>query len=136
MRHTDEASPNSTDHDHGRPLASRLRHAVADVFGTHSHDAADSIDESLEANAEGRRALYLSLGILAFTAVLQALVVDAVLRGETDETVLSRASTLGWHSTGGVVVVVGPAPESESTQAVESVRRTAAAADHRQGRAE
>ena len=64
----------------------------------------------------------------AWDARLEALVVDAVLRGETDETVLSRASTLGWHSSGGVVVVVGPAPESESTQAVESVRRTAAAA--------
>ena len=38
---------------------------------------------------------------------LEALVVDAVLRGETDETVLSRASTLGWHSTVGVAVVVG-----------------------------
>ena len=64
----------------------------------------------------------------AWDARLEALVVDAVLRGETDETVLSRASTLGWHSSGGVVVVVGPAPESESTQAVESVRRTAASA--------
>jgi PucR C-terminal helix-turn-helix domain len=47
----------------------------------------------------------------AWDARLEALVVDAVLRGETDETVLSRASTLGWHSSGGVVVVVGPAPE-------------------------
>ncbi|GAB2573486.1 fatty acid biosynthesis transcriptional regulator FasR [Microlunatus antarcticus] len=64
----------------------------------------------------------------AWDARLEALVVDAVLRGETDETVLSRASTLGWHSSGGVVVVVGPAPESESTQAVESVRRSAGTA--------
>ena len=64
----------------------------------------------------------------AWDARLEALVVDAVLRGETDETVLSRASTLGWRSTGGVVVVVGPAPESEATQAVESVRRTASGA--------
>ena len=32
----------------------------------------------------------------AWDARLEALVVDAVLRGETDETVLSRASTLGW----------------------------------------
>ena len=30
---------------------------------------------------------------------LEASVVDAVLRGETDDTVLSRASTLGWPST-------------------------------------
>ncbi len=64
----------------------------------------------------------------AWDARLEALVVDAVLRGETDETVLSRASTLGWHSSGGVVVVVGPAPETDAGPAVESVRRTAAAA--------
>src|ERR1044072_5781964 len=32
----------------------------------------------------------------AWDARLEALVVDAVLRGETDEAVLSRASTLGW----------------------------------------
>jgi DNA-binding PucR family transcriptional regulator len=59
---------------------------------------------------------------------LEALVVDAVLRGETDETVLSRASTLGWHSTAGVVVVVGPAPEMEPAQALEAIRHTAAIA--------
>ena len=59
---------------------------------------------------------------------LEALVVDAVLRGETDETVLSRASTLGWHSTGGVVVIVGPAPQLEPAQALESIRHLAAIA--------
>src|SRR3954454_4890910 len=64
----------------------------------------------------------------AWDARLEALVVDAVLRGETDETVLSRASTLGWRSSGGVVVVVGPAPDNEAGPAVESVRRTAAIA--------
>src|SRR5215218_6635476 len=57
---------------------------------------------------------------------LEALVVDAVLRGETDETVLSRASTLGWHST--AVVIVGPAPQLEPTQALESIRHIAAIA--------
>src|SRR5215210_8772131 len=59
---------------------------------------------------------------------LEALVVDAVLRGETDDTVLSRASTLGWHSTAGVVVIVGPAPQLEPTQALESIRHIAAIA--------
>ena len=59
---------------------------------------------------------------------LEALVVDAVLRGETDETVLSRASTLGWHSSGGVAVVVGPAPHLEPVQALESIRHLAAIA--------
>ena len=48
--------------------------------------------------------------------------------GETDETVLSRASTLGWHSTAGVVVVVGPAPQLEPAQALESIRHSAAIA--------
>ena len=57
---------------------------------------------------------------------LEALVVDAVLRGETDETVLSRASTLGWHSTATVVVVVGAAPELEPALALESIRHSAA----------
>jgi DNA-binding PucR family transcriptional regulator len=59
---------------------------------------------------------------------LEALVVDAVLRGETDETVLSRASTLGWHATASVVVVVGPAPDMEPALALESIRHTAAIA--------
>ena len=59
---------------------------------------------------------------------LEALVVDAVLRGETDETVLSRASTLGWHATASVVVVVGPAPDIEPALALESIRHTAAIA--------
>ena len=65
---------------------------------------------------------------------LEALVVDAVLRGETDETVLSRASTLGWHSTATVVVVVGPAPELEPALALESIRHTAAIAGTRHAR--
>ena len=64
----------------------------------------------------------------SWDARLEALVVDAVLRGETDETVLSRAATLGWRSTSGVVVVVGAAPELEPGLALESVRRSSAVA--------
>lgn len=59
---------------------------------------------------------------------LEALVVDAVLRGETDENVLSRASTLGWHATSGVAVTVGGAPEGDPATAVEEVRRVARSA--------
>jgi hypothetical protein len=59
---------------------------------------------------------------------LEALVVDAVLRGETDDTVLSRASTLGWHATASVVVVIGAAPDLEPALALESIRHTAAIA--------
>lgn len=64
----------------------------------------------------------------AWDARLEALVVDSVLRGETDETVLSRASTLGWRSTAAVVVVVGPAPTGEPAPALEAVRHAAAIA--------
>src|SRR5215213_1077168 len=60
----------------------------------------------------------------AWDARLEALVVDAVLRGEADETVLSRASTLGWRSAAPVVVVVGAAPELEPALALEAIRHT------------
>jgi DNA-binding PucR family transcriptional regulator len=58
----------------------------------------------------------------AWDARLEALVVDAVLRGDADETVLSRAATLGWRSAATVVVVVGAAPELEPALALEAIR--------------
>lgn len=57
-------------------------------------------------------------------ARLEALVVDAVMRAETDETVVSRASTLGWQARTPVTVVVGAAP-ADATGAAEDVRRDA-----------
>lgn len=65
----------------------------------------------------------------AWDVRLEALVVDAVLRGEADQTVLSRASTLGWRSTSAAAVVVGPAPEDDGVQVVEDIRRTCARRD-------
>ncbi|MDN5770451.1 MAG: helix-turn-helix domain-containing protein [Microlunatus sp.] len=59
-------------------------------------------------------------------ARLEASVVDAVLRGETDESVLSRASTLGWTSAGGVVVVVGGAPGADASAELETIRHRTA----------
>ncbi len=64
-------------------------------------------------------------------ARLEASVVDAVLRGETDDSVLSRASTLGWTSTQGVVVVVGGAPDTDAPSVdaaaeLEAIRHQAA----------
>ncbi len=55
---------------------------------------------------------------------LEALVVDSVVRGEADENLVSRASTLGWHSPHAVVVAVGIAPDSAET-AIDGLRRTA-----------
>jgi hypothetical protein len=56
------------EHPHGGSAWSRLRHAVPEVFGSHSHDSADQLDRALEADADGRRALLVSLAILATTA--------------------------------------------------------------------
>lgn len=47
----------------------------------------------------------------AWDARLEALVVDAVLRDETDEAVGSQAAALRWPRPGGITVVVGSAPE-------------------------
>jgi cation diffusion facilitator family transporter len=75
------------DHDHGTSVWSRIGHALSEVFGGHSHDAADQVDEVLEADAQGRRALYISLALLAVTALLQAIVVvfsgSVALLGDT-----------------------------------------------------
>jgi cation diffusion facilitator family transporter len=53
----------------------------------HSHEAADKVDAAMEASAEGIRALWISLGVLGATAVIQAAVValsgSVALLGDT-----------------------------------------------------
>ncbi|HEX8081447.1 MAG TPA: cation diffusion facilitator family transporter [Jatrophihabitans sp.] len=75
------------DHSHGSSPWARLRHAASELVGGHSHDAADQIDDALEADAAGRRALLISLAALAVTAAIQALVVmftgSVALLGDT-----------------------------------------------------
>lgn len=62
----------------------------------------------------------------AWDARLEALVVDAVLRAEPDESLLSRASALGWNSLDGVAVVLGTAPDRRTDSDVfDEVRRAA-----------
>jgi hypothetical protein len=65
----------------------------------------------------------------AWDARLEALVVDAVLRSEADETLLSRASALGWAARGDVAVVLGGVPVNRTdTDTFDEVRRAARAA--------
>src|SRR5215212_2034115 len=91
------------DHDHRQPGGhahahphehegdssrwSRLVHALDELVGGHSHDAADQVDEALEADAAGRRALLISLVALGVTALVQALIValsgSVALLGDT-----------------------------------------------------
>lgn len=68
----------------------------------------------------------------AWDARLEALIVDAVLRGEADEAVRSRAAALGWESSSAISVVLGRAPNGThstsgdtSAHAVEAIRRSA-----------
>ena len=63
----------------------------------------------------------------AWDARLEALVVDTVLRGDSDETLGSRAAALGWSSTGEVTVLMGHPPSSDvevgAETVIENVRR-------------
>ncbi len=61
----------------------------------------------------------------AWDARLEALVVDAVLRGEADDSMQSRATALGWGSVASVTVVAGATPSPSPTTAVDGLRRAA-----------
>ncbi|MDQ1573852.1 MAG: hypothetical protein QOH44_1411 [Actinomycetota bacterium] len=68
------------DHDHahgphGHSHPTGVKGFLYGLFVPHSHDAADSIDDALEASVEGVRALKISLFILLATTVLQFAVV-------------------------------------------------------------
>ena len=61
----------------------------------------------------------------AWDARLEALVVDALVRGEADDAVRSRAAALGWAASDQVVVVVGTTPHGQVEDVVDGLRRTA-----------
>lgn len=63
----------------------------------------------------------------AWDARLEALVVDAVVRGDVDDAVRSRLAALGWDHGGVVAVVAGTAPPGEAEDVVARVRREARA---------
>lgn len=63
------------DHDHGHGHPSGFRGFLHDLFVPHTHDAAESVDDALEASQQGIRALAISLFVLLATTVLQFAVV-------------------------------------------------------------
>ncbi len=82
----DHGHPHSDDHghshghDHGHPhdqgsFWSGLKHGLSELFGTHSHDHADSIDTALESSRRGIRALVISFTGLMVTALIQSVLV-------------------------------------------------------------
>ncbi|MDT4937705.1 MAG: hypothetical protein QOG80_1376, partial [Pseudonocardiales bacterium] len=75
------------EHVHGTGPFVRAGHAFSTLFGGHSHDTADQIDDVLEADASGRRTLVISFFGLGLTALVQAAVVlmsgSVALLGDT-----------------------------------------------------
>lgn len=67
----------------------------------------------------------------AWDTRLEALVVDAVVRGDTGPDMLSRAATLNWDATAPATVLVGTPPEDQGVSMVGAVHTIAA----RHGRA-
>ncbi|MFQ6324704.1 cation diffusion facilitator family transporter [Nocardia sp. CWNU-33] len=63
------------DHGHEHDYPDGLRGILREIFAPHSHDAADSVDDALEASAVGIRAVKISLGVLGATALVQVLIV-------------------------------------------------------------
>ena len=64
-------------HGHGEASGRGLTGVVARVvhgLRPHSHEPGDQVDAALEASAAGMRVLWVSLGILAATAAVQAVV--------------------------------------------------------------
>ncbi|HEV7173029.1 helix-turn-helix domain-containing protein [Pedococcus sp.] len=61
----------------------------------------------------------------AWDARLEGLVVDAVLRGEADDSMQSRAAALGWGTTTRVAVVAGSTPSGSPAGVVDGLRRAA-----------
>jgi len=49
---------------------------------------------------------------------MEALIVDAIVRAEADDMVVSRASALGWNTFGPVCVIAGPRPDDTDLDAL------------------
>lgn len=92
------AHPAYDHHDHATTVWARLRHTLSELFGAHSHDSSDQVDAALEADARGRRALWISLAVLAATAAAQAAIVlvtgSVALLGDTLHNVADALTAL------------------------------------------
>jgi DNA-binding PucR family transcriptional regulator len=64
----------------------------------------------------------------AWDARLEALVVDGIVRGDAEESLLSRAAALGWEPASEATVLVGNAPSDDPPTIVYQVRSRAARA--------
>ncbi|MGD9606794.1 MAG: PucR family transcriptional regulator [Leucobacter sp.] len=91
------------------PRSEQLREAVLQYSRDVAFAAADVYARAAEARG-------------LWDARLEALVVDSILTGESDDELPSRIAALGWHGTGEASVLVGT---SDRTVDVDQIRRTA-----------
>jgi len=113
-----------------------LVRAVVDVVEEQGHELAEPADG--QALREGvlrysREVAFAAAQVYAQAAEargawdtrLEALVVDAVLRGEADDGMQSRATALGWGAVTHVTVLAGGTPSGSTAAAVQELRRAA-----------
>src|ERR1051326_1051072 len=90
-------------HGGGAGVLGRLAHRAR----PHSHEAADKVDAAMEASAAGMRALWISLGVLGATALIQAVVAalsgSVALLGDTLHNALDALTAIPL----GVAFIVG-----------------------------
>jgi DNA-binding PucR family transcriptional regulator len=91
-------------------------HALREAVLRYSREVAFAAAEVYAQAAEARG---------AWDARLESLVVDAVLRGEADDALQSRAAALGWDAVSDVVVVAGSSGDGSAGEVVENLRRQA-----------
>jgi hypothetical protein len=117
---------------------------AADVFEQHlpplAADAAERHELTEAVLRFGREIAFAAATVYAgaaesrgaWDARLEALVVDAVLRGDVDGALVSRAAALGWNPAVPVQCLVGSVPGSgsESPQLIVELRRLAARLGH------
>lgn len=92
------------------------RPALREAILIYSREIAFSAAEVYARAAEARG---------AWDARLEALIVDALLRDDLDESVLGRATALGWTTRANIVVIAGHAPDTEPESTLEVMRRAA-----------
>ena len=61
----------------------------------------------------------------SWDARLEAMVIDALVRGDSVDELASRTAAFGWQSEGPVCVIVGRAPQRSAKKGLEGIRRKA-----------
>ncbi len=107
---------------HGMALVTpEMRPLLRESTLTYSREVAFSAAEVYARAAESRG---------AWDARLEALAVDAIVRGAPDETLKSRVATLGWTGEGRTLVMVGSAPGRQAEQFTAGLRSHARKLTH------